>query len=141
MVICWHWSFGVGKLILQLMELCYLRFHMLHSQLFTISRNINADHDPKYLMVSIHVVATRALRASKTLARNLAMAPGPVKNWRFAPLDPKRSNPANKPKLEGIVFDVDGTLCKWLRNFAGCVHLFVRRTLEDICFAREGKVE
>ena len=32
--------------------------------------------------------------------------------WRFAPLDPSKPNPHNKPKLAGIVFDVDGTLCE-----------------------------
>lgn len=42
-----------------------------------------------------------------------AMAPENVHNWRFAPLDPKRENPLNKPKLAGIVFDVDGTLCEF----------------------------
>ncbi|KAK0517088.1 hypothetical protein JMJ35_000243 [Cladonia borealis] len=31
---------------------------------------------------------------------------------RFAPLDPQKSNPVGAPPLKGIVFDVDGTLCK-----------------------------
>ena len=35
-----------------------------------------------------------------------------VNGWRFAPLNPEAGNPSNRPKLSGIVFDVDGTLCE-----------------------------
>lgn len=37
----------------------------------------------------------------------------PVRPRRFAPLDPaKKKDGDDRPTLKGIVFDVDGTLCK-----------------------------
>ena len=35
-----------------------------------------------------------------------------LKQWRFAPLDPSKSASEDQVKLLGVVFDVDGTLCK-----------------------------
>lgn len=34
----------------------------------------------------------------------------PLRQRRFAPLNPERKNESDAPALEGIVFDVDGTL-------------------------------
>jgi hypothetical protein len=43
-----------------------------------------------------------------TMAANVAI----VAPRRFAPLRPDVQNDTTLPKLDGIVFDVDGTLCK-----------------------------
>jgi len=41
------------------------------------------------------------------------MGDNPVRPRRFAPLDPaKKIEGDERPELKGIIFDVDGTLCK-----------------------------
>lgn len=38
---------------------------------------------------------------------------------RFAPLDPARKKEGDeRPVLRGVVFDVDGTLCEFLKFFS-----------------------
>ncbi|KAB8079225.1 HAD superfamily hydrolase [Aspergillus leporis] len=39
------------------------------------------------------------------------MASSPLRQRRFAPLNPKKKRTSSEPPLKGIVFDVDGTLC------------------------------
>ncbi|KAJ9309070.1 hypothetical protein DTO217A2_1439 [Paecilomyces variotii] len=51
-------------------------------------------------------------RISASLVRTMSSAPGyPLRQRRFAPLNPELSAKSDAPPLKGIVFDVDGTLC------------------------------
>jgi hypothetical protein len=62
---------------------------------------------------------------------------------RFAPLNQSKSTAAEPdiPILEGIVFDVDGTLCTFIsRHLNKDAHLFHQVNLKTICLQRCGKL-
>jgi HAD superfamily hydrolase (TIGR01549 family) len=76
-----------------------------------------------------------------TPVRGLSAMARPVRPRRFAPLDPaKQTKDEKRPKLKGIVFDVDGTLCKSpkLRHYLNMTNQdkVYRKT---ICLRRCGK--
>ena len=62
-----------------------------------------------------HHSVLRVLSKSLTLARrfNMNKGQGRLRPRRFAPLDPSKKSMEDKdaPSLNGIIFDVDGTLC------------------------------
>lgn len=43
-----------------------------------------------------------------------------LKQWRFKPLDTSKPATENQVKLLGVVFDVDGTLCKLKVAYISC---------------------
>ena len=47
------------------------------------------------------------------------------KQWPFAALDPSTEAAAGSKQLQGIVFDVDGTLCKYELFTFTLPHTFV----------------
>ena len=54
-----------------------------------------------------------SIRIYSPATRLVSSMSQPVRPRRFAPLDPaKRMDGDERPLLKGIVFDVDGTLCK-----------------------------
>jgi hypothetical protein len=57
--------------------------------------------------------STNTSRFFLSAVRSTSSMSQPVRPRRFAPLDPtKRRDGDDRPVLKGIVFDVDGTLCK-----------------------------
>jgi hypothetical protein len=58
------------------------------------------------------------------LDRKLSRAMSSYRVRRFAPLDPAAAAQSRLPRLDGIVFDVDGTLCMSIFN---CL------TIREIC--------
>lgn len=74
---------------------------------------------PWRLVISRPPIVSVKTSAIKTRAMSSSMQSN-LKQWRFKPLDTSKPATENQVKLLGVVFDVDGTLCKLKVAYISC---------------------
>jgi hypothetical protein len=100
----------IGRVIFLLQAVCRCRKLQLIACLVTLSLiDIRMSHAIRGLHFTLRI---RPIYFNSTI-RTMGSYRAPVR--KFAPLDPTAMTEIVLPKLEGIIFDVDGTLCESLR--------------------------